>query len=155
MLPVTQLSTRGQPQSFHEGLQEMVSHPFSHRQAFVPVSESRHFTRADAGKEFGLPPTEEAVPHPDLVLLERERSSGLKIQELVAQQVERDRITNARREAEEIKQRAIKRRSGTIVESGRWAWRLKKATTGEVGFRYGVPHEDRKKGQVKIPTRVD
>ncbi len=24
-----------------------------------------------------------------------------------------------------------------------------------VGARYGVPHQDRKKGQVKIPTRVD
>lgn len=24
-----------------------------------------------------------------------------------------------------------------------------------VGVRYGMPHEDRKKGQVKIPTRVE
>ena len=24
-----------------------------------------------------------------------------------------------------------------------------------VGWRYGFPHEDRKKGQVKIPTKVD
>jgi len=24
-----------------------------------------------------------------------------------------------------------------------------------VGWRYGFPHEDRKKGQVKIPTKVE
>lgn len=152
MLPVTQLAPPQTQQSFHEGLQDMPSHPFSRRQAFVPVPESRAFTRADAGREFGLPPTEQAVPHPDLVKLQRERVDGLTGDERVAVQLQRDAA--AAQLAERDRQRTEKRNQATVVEHGRWAWRLKPATTGSVGFRYGVPHQDRKKGQIKIPTHV-
>jgi hypothetical protein len=75
MLPVTPLvkpDTR-QFQPFHENTQGMPSHPFSHKQAFIPVSESREYTRSDAGEEFGLPPTEEAVPHPESILTQKRR----------------------------------------------------------------------------------
>ena len=62
-------------------------------------------------------------------------------------------------EAEKMKKREeilrSKRGEETVVERGRWRWRVTEAETGKVGFRYGVPHEDRKKGQVKIPTRVE
>jgi len=154
MLPVTQLSPKGLTQAFHEGLQDMQSHPLSHRQTFVPVSESRTFTRADAGNEFGLPPTEESVPHPDLIILQREKSAGLDNTARVDMQRERDRQAMVRREEKERKEKERKEKNEMVVEKGRWAWRLTKATTGRVGFRYGVPHQDRKKGQVKIPTRV-
>jgi hypothetical protein len=154
MLPVTKLVAEGEVQPFHENLQDIPSHPFSHRQSFVPVSESRVFTRADAGKEFGLPPAEEVVPHPDLIELHKEKSLGLDLNERVDRQRERDRRAAAQREERERKEAAKQRDRGTLVEKGRWTWRLKEATTGAVGFRYGVPHEDRKKGQVKIPTKV-
>lgn len=153
MLPVTHLASAHTQQSFHEGLQDMPSHPFSRRQIFVPVPESRAFTRADAGQEFGLPPTEQAVPHPDLVTLQRERLEGLTSDERIAAQQQRDAA--AARHVERDRRRAEKRSEAVaVVEHGRWAWRLKPATTGEVGFRYGVPHQDRKKGQIKIPTHV-
>jgi len=42
-----------------------------------------------------------------------------------------------------------------IVQRGRWQYRIQLEEAGKVGFRYGLPPEDRKKGQVKIPTRVD
>lgn len=51
--------------------------------------------------------------------------------------------------------RAVKRaRESKVVEQGRWRWKLKEVKAGQVGFRYGFPHPDRKKGHVKIPTRV-
>ena len=154
MLPVTHLSQRGTQQPFHEGLQDMPSHPLSHQQTFVPVSESREFTRVDAGKEFGLPPTEEAVPHPDLIVLQKERLAGLSPDERIDRQRERDKQEVVRREAEEKEAKEREAASGVTIDQGRWKWRLKEAKTGSVGFRYGVPHQDRKKGQVKIPTRV-
>ncbi|KAF8247812.1 hypothetical protein K440DRAFT_628033 [Wilcoxina mikolae CBS 423.85] len=153
MLPVTPLAPPKTQQPFHEGLQDMVSHPFSHRQTFVPVSESKEFTRVDAGKEFGLPPTEEAVPHPDLIKIAKERDMGLELDERVDLQKERERVQQEQSDKEKMR-KAAREKPSKVIEHGRFAWRLKDATTGKVGFRYGVPHQDRKKGQVKIPTHV-
>lgn len=51
------------------------------------------------------------------------------------------------------------------AQTPRWEFRFKDIQAesagrdgrgrGGVGARYGMPHEDRKKGQVKIPTRVE
>ncbi|KAI5793211.1 eukaryotic mitochondrial regulator protein-domain-containing protein [Geopyxis carbonaria] len=155
MIPTTPLAPSQQPQTFHESIMDIPSHPFSHRQTFLPASESREFTRADAGKEFGLPPAEEAVPHPDLLVLQRERELGLDREERVQRQKERERREAGREADEARKKREALKKMGEIVEVGRWQWRLQEAQTGRVGFRYGVPHEDRKKGQVKIPRRVE
>lgn len=155
MLPVTQLAPPGVFQAVHDNIQELQSHPLSHRQIFLPVSEGRVFSRVDAGKEFGLPPTEEAVSHPDLVKLSRELKEGLDQTERVARQRERDRLEQAQRAEEALKAAEKAANSGIVIEQGRYAWRLTDAKTGIVGHRYGVPHEDRKKGQVKIPTRVE
>jgi hypothetical protein len=156
MLKVTPLADKQSKQSrqeFHEGLQDMVSHPFSHRQTFIPVSESRTFTRADAGHEFGLPPTEEAVPHPDLVKIAKERALGLDDSVRLQLQIARDNAAAKELKKEEERKKKLNT-PAKVVERGRFAWRLQKAETGKVGFRYGVPHMDRKKGQVKIPTSV-
>ncbi|KAI5802653.1 eukaryotic mitochondrial regulator protein-domain-containing protein [Pyronema domesticum] len=156
MLKVTPLSDKESKQSrqeFHEGLQDMVSHPFSHRQAFIPVSESRTFTRADAGHEFGLPPTEEAVPHPDLVKITKERALGLDDSVRLQLQIARDNAAVKELKKEEERKKKLNT-PAKVVERGRFVWRLQKAETGKVGFRYGIPHMDRKKGQVKIPTSV-
>ena len=52
----------------------------------------------------------------------------------------------------------------TRCESGRWQFRFREMNAddagrdgrqrGAVGRRYGLPLPDRKKGQIKIPTRV-
>lgn len=50
-------------------------------------------------------------------------------------------------------------------ETERWEFRFRDISAENVGpdgrdrrgvgARYGIPHEDRKKGQIKIPTRVE
>jgi len=47
-----------------------------------------------------------------------------------------------------------KKRKEKVLEVGRWKWCVKEAETGKVGFRYGFPLPDRKKGHVKIPTHI-
>lgn len=139
--------------SSFENVQDLPVHSLAGRQAFVPVSESREFTRADAGKEFGLPPADEMVSQPDLVVLAAERVQGVLEDERIERQEERDRLERSRREAERVKAEARKRAT-TVKEVGRWKWCLKEAEVGKVGFRYGFPLPDRKKGHVKIPTHV-
>jgi len=136
-----------------ENIQELQTHSFAGRQVFVPTSESREFTRADAGKEFGLPAADLMVPHPDLVTLTKERYGEVPIDERILRQVERDRLEKSQREA--AKERADeRRRQKKVLEVGRWKWCFTEAETGKVGFRYGFPLPDRKKGHVKIPTHV-
>jgi len=136
-----------------ENIQELPTHSLAGRQVFVPTSESREFTRADAGKEFGLPAADVMVPHPDLVTLAKERYEIVPLEERIMRQEERDRLEKSRREAE--KERADeRRRQKKVLEVGRWKWCFTEAETGKVGFRYGFPLPDRKKGHVKIPTHV-
>lgn len=50
-------------------------------------------------------------------------------------------------------------------EGGKWEFRFKDISVQDVGkdgrsrkgvgFRYGLPAQDRKRGQIKIPTRVE
>ena len=64
---------------------------------------------------------------------------------------------NAKRKLEEM---VVKRR-----DTPRWEFRFREISVEDVGkdgrarkgvgARYGMAHEDRKKGQVKIPTRVE
>ncbi|CUS10801.1 unnamed protein product [Tuber aestivum] len=159
MLPVIDVpsSTDGKGRSggggAFEDIQELPIHSLAGRQVFVPTSESREFTRADAGKEFGLPAADVMVPHPDLVTLAKERFENVPLEERIVRQGERDRLEKRRREAEN--QRANERkRQKKVIEVGRWKWCLTEAETGKVGFRYGFPLPDRKKGHVKIPTHV-
>lgn len=139
----------------HENIQDVPMHPATHRQAFEPVSESRHFDHEDAAKVFGIPPIETAVPHPSLIILEREKNMGLSASERRANQIARDEQYAAARAKFEKEKKAREEAALNIVDKGRYQWRFQEAKTGKIGFRYGVPHQDRKKGQVKIPRRVD
>lgn len=71
---------------------------------------------------------------------------------------------------EEIKEKgrrkkATEARRTTTIEGKRWDFKFRDVSADvvgkdgrsrtAVGWRYGQPFEDRKKGQVKIPTRVD
>lgn len=152
MLPVTHLSWHAQ--QVHENIQELPAHPLASRQAFLPVSESREFTRVDAGKEFGLPPADEAVPHPELVVMKRERLENLSDSERALRQDERQRIAQGQKADKEAKAKLRVEQEGRVVEQGRWKWKLREATAGYVGHRYGFPLPDRKRGHVKIPTHV-
>ncbi|KAI9780514.1 MAG: hypothetical protein M1839_006631 [Geoglossum umbratile] len=173
MLPTTPLVESPLRPQVHESINDLPVHPATTQQIFEPTSESRVFTRVDASKAFDptLLPADERIPHPELVVLERERLSGLSQEERLARQRERAEEEAEKRKAkdrrrEEREKATLKRVLPTELggNGGRWEWRFREISVqdagkdgrapGGVGWRYGVPHDDRRKGQVKIPTRV-
>ena len=72
---------------------------------------------------------------------------------------DREEREKARKAKEE---REVKR---VAPPQGRWEFRFRDVSVESVGkdgrdkrgvgARYGIPHEDRKRGQIKIPTRVE
>jgi len=208
MLPLTPYNP-GQPPVPHESINDLPIHRLTAPQLFHPTSESRHFTRVDAGRVFSaaprlpdeldigqggtpktevwndrrreivgkkgyehevLKPAEARIPHPQLVAFEQDkrdpvlknetRERTMRYEErLAADETERQERAAARKQKEEA---ALKR-----IETSRWEFVVKevRATregtgldgrgTKSPGMRYGVPSHDRKKGHVKIPTRVD
>jgi hypothetical protein len=117
-----------------------------------------------------LQPADVRIPHPHLVALERDRlahpNEYLAVADLQSKRLERqDAIEQARRE----RMQARREKKVTLVspEDSRFDYRIKdtiytKETTGAdgrgskaAGRRYGVPHRDRTRGEVKIPTRVE
>ncbi|KAJ5451218.1 Ribosomal protein S35 mitochondrial [Penicillium cf. griseofulvum] len=117
-----------------------------------------------------LQPADVRIPHPHLVALERDRlahpNERLAVADLQSKRLERqDAIEQARRER--IQARREKKLTVVSPEDSRFDYRIKdtiytKETTGidgrgskAAGRRYGVPHRDRTRGEVKIPTRVE
>ncbi|KAL2000542.1 hypothetical protein VTN02DRAFT_2949 [Thermoascus thermophilus] len=214
MLPTTPLAEKGRPQVAHESINDLPVHKLTDPQIFYPVSESRQFTRVDAGRVFSgapalehgqtsqvnpedpadttsqitrnpqkiervgkgadelqvLQPADVRIPHPHLIAFERDRQANpgepkeywkryeqrLKAEEEAAQE--------RKRRAQEEEQKRITR---VEPESSRFVFQFKdvevsKETTGPdgrgskaPGRRYGVPTYDRKKGSIKIPTKVE
>lgn len=150
----------------HEPINDLLVHPATRQQLFVPVAESRHFTRVDAGKAFDndLLPADARIPHPELVQAERELESGLSFEE-------RRKLAEARLEEASAKKRAEERakeeelRRLRVVPQRRWDFVFKDVRVEQAGrdgrgveaagWRYGVPHQDRKRGIPKIPTKVE
>ncbi|KAL1646516.1 hypothetical protein SLS58_003101 [Diplodia intermedia] len=166
MLPTTRLAPKVAFQPDHESIADIRVHPATRQQLFHPTSESRHFTRTDAAKAFadGLLPAEKRIPHPDLVELERDGLEGLGYEE----RLDRQRARNDRHDEEKARRerRALARAARTSrVPARRWDFRFHDFSVEQVGrdgkhpagvgWRYGAPHEDRKRGQVKIPKKVD
>lgn len=172
MLPTTPYidpydpKNKGKRPVTHEPINDLIVHPATRQQLFVPVSESRHFTRADAGKAFdnNLLPADARIPHPELVQAERELASGLSFDERSKLAQERLALENEKKRKQE-EARLAELRNQKVVPKRRWDFVIKdisveaagrdgKGPQG-VGWRYGFPHEDRKKGMVKIPTKVE
>ncbi|MCJ1228608.1 hypothetical protein MMC12_005269 [Toensbergia leucococca] len=168
MLPKTPF-TPNLPPTTHESINDLPVHRDTLPQIFHPVAESRHFTRVDAGKVFSrnLLPADDRIPHPELIQLERERMAGVPREERIARQRERmmaelrekDEREQAKKEKEERDVRVVR------PPQGRWDFKFRDISVESVGkdgrdkrgvgARYGFPHEDRKRGQIKIPTRVE
>ncbi|KAL6718761.1 hypothetical protein ACLMJK_002995 [Lecanora helva] len=151
----------------HESINDLPVHRATTLQVFHPVSESRQFTRRDAGKVFdrNLLPAEDRIPHPELVQMKKWRSEGLPREERLAKQREANDAEQARRNEMDRIQKAREAREVTKAVTKRSVFKfqdIKVERVGRdgrdpkgVGARYGFPHEDRKKGQIKIPTRVE
>ncbi|KAF2201172.1 hypothetical protein GQ43DRAFT_440860 [Delitschia confertaspora ATCC 74209] len=150
----------------HESINDLIVHPATRQQLFVPVSESREFTRVDAGKAFdnNLLPADERIPHPELVTAERELAAGLSFAERTRLAQQRLQKENERKQKIEAKKQEELKKLRT-VPGRRWDFVFQDISVENagkdgrndkgVGWRYGLPHEDRKKGQVKIPTKVE
>ncbi|KAL8733195.1 MAG: hypothetical protein Q9166_002212 [cf. Caloplaca sp. 2 TL-2023] len=168
MLPKTpfESSTRTPPLP-HESINDLPVHSATIRQLFHSVPESMHFNRASAAKAFSrhLLPADRRIPHPELVELAkvatehrgrddlpRERRKELEQQEAA--------ILNMKREQKAKQEEAAKK-----INTPRWQFRFENIkvesvgrdgrSQGGVGARYGIPPQDRKKGQIKIPTKVE
>lgn len=166
MLPQTRWEESGKQQSAHEPINEVPMHPLTLQQVFVPVSESRRFTRADAAKAFheGLLSADERSLQKELIGAEREIASGAKREKALKryrEEVQRVEEEHAAKVAERVAAEAAKTRT---IATGRAAYRIKDIKVEDggrdgrslkgVGWRYGAPLQDRKRGQVKIPTQV-
>ncbi|KAH9880993.1 hypothetical protein J1614_001486, partial [Plenodomus biglobosus] len=150
----------------HEPINDLIVHPATRQQLFVPVAESRHFTRVDAGKAFDndLLPADLRIPHPELVQAERELKSGLSFDERRKLAEERFEAEAAKKAAEQRKEEEELRKL-KVVPQRRWDFVFKDVSVESAGrdgrgaeaagWRYGVPHQDRKRGIPKIPTKVE
>lgn len=213
MVPTTRYSSDPRDQRPHESINDLPVHRLTDPQIFYPVSESRQFTRVDAGRVFSgaprlpnstveeiandpstaiskatqkphliervgkgeqetqvLQPADARIPHPYLVAHERdsinkpnERNENVK--RFASRLQEEERVGAERKQAAE--QRRENRTQKVNPEDSRFEFRftdvvVSKETTGAdgrgykaPGRRYGVPSYERKKGQIKIPTRVN
>ncbi|KAM3416658.1 hypothetical protein BST61_g8249 [Cercospora zeina] len=169
MLPQTPYKPHDPRQQIyeHETINDLPVHPATRQQLFVPVSESRQFTREDAAKAFHekLLPADKRIPHPELVTLEKEHLAGVDRNTRWANQQQRDEAARVAKEQAEAKKAAWEERTQRIVSSRRWDFKFQDISAERVGkngrsregvgARYGMPHEDRKRGMVKIPTSVE
>jgi hypothetical protein len=171
MLPQTpyQLAqVDGTPRSTppHESINDLPVHSSTVQQIWHPTSESRVFTRSDAARVFDetLLPADKRVPHPELALLQKDRLAGVPEQAIIEAANKREQEAFAKKQLAEQKRNEWEARSTKSVDQGRWEFRFKEMNVDAagvdgrgargVGWRYGMPHSDRKRGQVKIPTRV-
>lgn len=150
-----------------EPFNEIHVHGYTMQQLFVPTSESRHFTREDAAKAFHhtMLSADDRIPHKELVqhrrrvhegMRERESEVIFKEEARKSQQNDEDRV----KQAEEHEKRLTQ-----TVPTARFEFRFKKMAVDDVGktgrarsgvgWRYGFPYEDRKRDQVKIPTKMN
>jgi hypothetical protein len=118
-----------------------------------------------------LKPADSRIPHPHLIPFAQDKSAdspfageSRQIAERYAARLHEDEAQRA----EDRRRKAAKEEARTTrIETPRWEFVIKevRATregtgldgrgTGSPGYRYGVPSAERKRGTVKIPTRVE
>lgn len=150
-----------------ESINDIHVHTKTQKQIFVPVAESAHFTREDAAKAFGekvLPP-EKKLRIPEMLQFEKNVAEGMSRQQARDQFLADTRKSEKAVARAEMERRQRERDNMRIVKRGRFEFRFESfnvdsvGKTGRnrnaVGWRYGVPLDDRKKGKIKIPTKVE
>ncbi|KAI4716893.1 hypothetical protein E4T48_06931 [Aureobasidium sp. EXF-10727] len=151
----------------HESINDLPVHPYTRTQIFYPTSESRQFTRADAAKVFSptLLPADERIPLPELIDIEKDAINNMPREERTARIRERTEKKLRAKQEKEQKQRQWEERNVKVVSNQRWNFRFQSISVedagkdgrgrGGVGWRYGNPHHDREKGEIKLPTSVE
>ncbi|KAI4786165.1 hypothetical protein E4T44_13938, partial [Aureobasidium sp. EXF-8845] len=151
----------------HESINDLPVHPYTRTQIFYPTSESRQFTRADAAKVFSptLLPADERIPLSELIEIEKDAVNNMPREERTARIRERTEKKIRAKAEKELKQREWETRNVQVVSNQRWNFRFQSISVEEagkdgrgrrgVGWRYGNPHHDREKGEIKLPTSVE
>ena len=166
MLPQAQFFEGRDDNQIFEPINDLHIHKWAMNQLWVPVSESRHFTRSDAATAFHphLLSADKRSMHPELIELEKRVNDGMSREEshelfIKATQDQEDRL------AEKLaKKKAMEEKATIRHQTPRFEFRIKKVDTNDVGpdgkardavgWRYGAPLDDRKRGKIKIPTSV-
>lgn len=155
------------PKAPFEPINEIHVHGYTMQQLFVPTSESREFTREDAAKAFHhtMLSADDRIPHKELVEHYQRLKEGMTPKDSRKKFVEATKLSQQRDEARDGAVGERERKITTTVDSDRFEFRFKKMTVDDVGrdgrsragvgWRYGIPFEDRKKNQIKIPTKID
>ncbi|OBT65393.1 hypothetical protein VE03_06013 [Pseudogymnoascus sp. 23342-1-I1] len=150
----------------HESINDLPVHAATQQQIFYPTSESREFTRVDAARIFadGLLPSDLRVPHPELIEDERLRLQGVGAQDIAALAEERSKAAYEKKAAADERKRVREAAAVKVVPGVRWDFKFREVSveaagaTGRgkdgTGWRYGVPLRDRRRGEIKIPTKV-
>lgn len=151
----------------HEDINNLPVHGSTLKQTFHPTSESRQFTREDAGKVFDpdLLPADERIPHPDMITTATEARAGMVQGEREMRRAARWDAEMTARDDERVQREEARARRTINVAAQRWDFKITKVQADQtgsnerdprgVGWRYGNPLPDRKKGQVWIPTKVE
>lgn len=117
-----------------------------------------------------LQPADVRIPHPQMVQLDRDRAVYRDEQNLITER-HNERLQRQSETEQKQRDRAARLREKSVEhvkpEGGRFDFRIQDAVFSEQtvgkdgrapwapGRRYGVPTNDRKRGTVKIPTRVE
>jgi hypothetical protein len=161
MLPQTEYKPAEPPQR-HESVNDLPVHSSTTQQIFWPTSESRDFTRIDAGKVFkpDLLPSDMRIPHPQMV---DHQASLMNTSRSIAMERMREDLED--KLSKEAEAKAKKEQEAALMVSGKrfdfrieninvdWVGKDGRSRKG-VGYRYGMPHDDRKRGLIKVPTSV-
>ena len=165
MLPKTPFDPRAVLKP-HESINDLPVHSYTRNQLFYPTSESRVFTRVDAARAFNenLLPADARIPHPEQIEFFKEAKLQLDPAERKRREDARTEAENARRQRS-IDREARKEAAIMRVDKGRFEFRITEVNVDDagktgrglkgVGWRYGHPSMDRKRGSVKIPTSVE
>ena len=167
MLPETTFDPSGKSKfTAHESINDLPVHAWTRQQLFYPTSESRVFTRVDAAKAFNdvLLPADARIPHPEQIEQHRDTLAGLEKKEMFVKEKARRAAEVAERQRA-IDQQARKEAAIKRVDKGRFEFRITDVNVDDagktgrgtkgVGWRYGHPNMDRKRGSVFIPTSVE
>ncbi|KAI2728014.1 hypothetical protein CBS147326_4909 [Penicillium roqueforti] len=159
----------GAPAMEHSEAAE-ISHPSDLAEKIIEDPNSIAWVGKGANARQILQPADVRIPHPHMVALERDLlahpNERLAVSEKQSKRLKRqDAIEKERRER--LQARREKKLTVVSPEDSRFDYRIKDTiytpeTTGAdgrgskaVGRRYGVPHRDRTRGEIKIPTRVE
>ncbi|KFX96619.1 hypothetical protein O988_05239 [Pseudogymnoascus sp. VKM F-3808] len=168
MMPQTPCPSRenGNKVTPHESINDLPVHAATQQQIFYPTSESRQFNRVDAARVFadGLLPADLRVPHPELIEDDRLRLQGVGQEDIAERAAARSKAAYEKKTAADKIKRAREAAAVKTVPGVRWDFKFREISvdaagpTGRgkngTGWRYGVPLYDRRRGEVKIPTKV-